>query len=198
MTKDLEYSASLTGAAFSFLELKKVLKLKQQGLLDSEIRKKVFEENLFQYEVKTSMNSVFPSVMRRANALDDVLQQMVIEGRLEMGKVINLYSIMKTDRLFFEFMNETVREKLEINHCLLERKDINLFFTAKSEQSEKMTKWTEKTMAKLKQVYIKLLVEAGMIKDKKTGELNRLIIDERLKFHLQSIGDYHFLRAMGE
>jgi hypothetical protein len=198
MTKDLEYSAALTGASFSFLELKKVLKLKQQGLLDSEIRKKVFEENLFQYEVKTSMKSVFPSVMRRANALDDVLQQMVLESRLEMGKIINLYSIMKTDRLFFEFMNETVREKLEVNQYLLERKDINLFFTAKSEQNEKMAKWTEKTMAKLKQVYIKLLFEAGMVKDKKTGELSRLIMDDSLKFHLQTIGDYAYLRAMGE
>lgn len=198
MTKELEYSATLTGASFSFLELKKVLKLKREGLSDSDIKKKVFEENLFQYEIKTSMKSVFPSVMRRANALDEELQQMVLEEQLELGKIINLYAIMKTDRLFFEFMNEVVREKLEMNNYLLEKKDINTFFIIKSEQNEKMAKWTEKTVAKLKQVYIKLLYEAGMIMDKKTGELNRLIIDEGLKSHLKVIGDTAYLKAMGE
>lgn len=198
MTKELDYSATLTGASFSFLELKKVLKLKREGLKDSDIKKKVFEDNLFQYEVRTSMKSVFPSVMRRANVLDEELQQIVIEGQLEIGKMINLYAIMKTDKLFFEFMNEVVREKLEMSNYLLEKKDLNIFFIAKSEQNEKIAKWTENTIAKLKQVYLKLLYEAGMISDKKTGELNRLIIDERIKNHLNIIGDSAYLKAMGE
>jgi hypothetical protein len=61
-----------------------------------------------------------------------------------------------------------------------------------------MARWTELTVNKLKQVYMKLLYDAGLLKDKKTGELNRLLFDEDLKRHLMFIGDTAYLKAMGE
>ncbi|MEC1759878.1 DUF1819 family protein [Schinkia azotoformans] len=198
MTKELDYSATLTGASFLLYELKQVLKLKKQGLYDAEIKKKVIEENVFDYKVTSSLKRIVPSVIRRANALDNQLQEWVLNNPLEEGKIINLYAIMKTDRLFFEFMNEVIREKLEANNYLLEKKDLNVFFISKAEQNEKMAKWTELTVNKLKQVYLKLLYEGGLLKDKKVGELNRLLFDEDLKHHLIFIGDSAYLKAMGE
>jgi hypothetical protein len=198
MTKELDYSATLTGASFLFFELKQVLKLKKQGFSDVEIKKKVIEENVFEYTIPASLKRILPSVLRRATAIDEGLQDQVLNSQLETGKVINLYSIMKTDKLFFEFMNEVIREKLDNNNYLLEKKDLNVFFTVKAEQNEKMAKWTELTVNKLKQVYIKLLFEAGLLRDKKNGELNRLLIDEEIKVHLRNIGDHAYLRAMGE
>ncbi|CAG9609143.1 DUF1819 family protein [Pseudoneobacillus rhizosphaerae] len=198
MTKELDYSATLTGASFLMYELKQVLKLKKQGLLNEEIKKKVIEENVFDYKFTSSLKRSVPSVIRRVNVLDEQLQEWVLNNTLEESKIINLYAIMKTDRLFFEFMNEVIREKLETNNYLLEKKDLNVFFISKSEQDEKMAKWTELTVNKLKQVYLKLLFEAGLLKDKKTGVLNRLLLDESLKRHLSYIGDTAYLRAMGE
>lgn len=198
MTKELEYSATLTGASFLLYELKQVLKLKRQGLSDAEIKKKVIEDNVFEYQVTSSLKRIVPSVLRRANALDETMQELVLNSPLEVGKIINLYAIMKTDKLFFEFMNEVIREKLDANNYLLEKKDLNIFFTTKAEQNEKMSKWTELTVNKLKQVYMKLLYEAGLLRDKKSGDLNRLLFDEEIKRHLTYIGDTAYLRAMGE
>ncbi|MEH7094065.1 DUF1819 family protein [Neobacillus vireti] len=198
MTKELDYSATLTGASFLLYELKQVLKLKRQGLSDDEIKKKVIEDNVFEYKFTSSLKRIVPSVIRRANALDDQLQEWILDNPLEEGKIINLYAIMKTDRLFFEFMNEVIREKLEANNNLLEKKDLNVFFISKAEQDEKMAKWTELTVNKLKQVYIKLLFEAGLLKNKKTGELYRLLFDENLKRHISKNGDMVYLKAMGE
>lgn len=198
MSKELDYSATLTGASFLLYELKQVLKLKREGILEDDIKKKVIEENVFEYKFTSSLKRIAPSVIRRAFALDEQLQDRVLNGQLEEGKIINVYAIMKTDRLFFEFMNEVIREKLEANNYLLEKKDLNVFFISKMEQNEKMAKWTELTINKLKQVYMKLLYEAGLLMNKKTGELNRLLLDENLKHHLTSIGDSAYLRAMGE
>ena len=198
MTKELGYSATLTGASFLLYELKQVLKLKKQGLSDVEIKKKVIEANVFEYKFTSSLKRIVPSVMRRADILDEQLQEWVLNGPLDVGKIINLYAIMKTDRLFFEFMDEVIREKLEANNYLLEKKDLNVFFVTKAEQDEKMAKWTEQTISKLKQVYMKLLYEAGFLRDKKSGELSRVLLDEEIKHHLTFIGDYVFLRAMGE
>jgi Putative inner membrane protein (DUF1819) len=198
MSKELAYSATLTGASFLFLELKQVLKLKREGISDKEIKKKVIDENVFEYQITSSLKRIVPSVMRRANALDEELQQLVLNSPLEVGKIINLYAIMKTDKLFFEFMNEVVREKLDTNNYLLEKKDLNVFFTAKAEQDEKMAKWSELTLNKLKQVYIKILFEVGLLRDKKSGELSRVFIDFDIKDHLLRIGDTPYLRAIGE
>lgn len=198
MSTELEYSATLTGASFLFFEFKQVVSLKVQGLNEQEIREKVLSENLFQYQVRASLKRSIPSVIRRTSTLDNTLCQLVLENSLESGKIINLYAIMKTDRLFYEFMNEVIREKLESNTYLLEKKDLNLYFNSKAEQDEGVAGWTEQTVTKLKNVIQRILLESGVLKDKKTGELSRIMIYEQLKQHLIQIGDIAYVRAMGE
>ena len=99
MGSELKYSANLTGAAFMFFEFKKVVLLKEQ-FTDKEIRKKIIDDNIFQYQKISSLKRGIPTIIRRANVLDGALREMVIEDTLYTGKTINLYTIMKTDRLF--------------------------------------------------------------------------------------------------
>lgn len=198
MTIELEYSSSLNGASYLLFELKQVVKLKQVGLTLPEIRKKVVEENLFQFENKGRMNRTLPSVIRRAEALDSELTNLMSEGSIEMGKVINLYAIMKTDLLFFEFMNEVISEKFRHNDYLIEKKDMNVFFTAKAEQSEKVASWSAINTEKLKRAFMQVLYESGILKQRRGNELNRLIIDQQIKEHLIRIGDAKYVHAMGE
>ncbi|MDQ0917572.1 DUF1819 family protein [Paenibacillus sp. V4I5] len=193
-----EYSATLTGAAFMLYELKQVLKIKWAGFNDEEIREKVLNDNLFQYQIKSSLQRGLPSILRRVNVLDDTLGSTLLEQSLESAKIINLYAIMKTDRLFFEFMNEVIREKLESNNSFLEKKDINLYFASKAEQDQGVAGWTEQTVTKLKNVIKRILLESGILKDKKTGELSRILMDDHLKQYLIQIGDIAYVRAMGE
>lgn len=198
MTTELEYSSSLNGASYLLFELKQVVKLQEMGLSNQEIRNKVIDENVFQFENKGRITRTLPSVMRRAKVIDSTLASLMMEGSVEVGKVINLYAIMKTDLLFYEFMNEVISEKLQNNDYLIEKKDINLFFTAKSEQSDKVASWSIINTEKLKRAFLQVLFESGMLKDRRGKELNRLIIDEQIKNHLIHIGDTRYLRAMGE
>lgn len=136
--------------------------------------------------------------MRRAGVLDEALCHMVLEHSLESGKIINLYAIMKTDRLFFEFMTEVIQEKFNADNYLLEKKDLNLYIASKAEQNAGVAAWTEQTITRLKQVYVKVIHDSGLLKDKKSGELSRPMMDEQLKQHLIQIGDIAYVRAMGE
>ena len=45
---------------------------------------------------------------------------------------------------------------------------------------------------------MQVLFESGMLRDRRSKELNRLIIDEQIKNHLTHIGDTKYVRAMGE
>ncbi len=198
MTMDLEYSSSLNGASFLLFELKQVVKLKQQGLAKDEIRKQVKEENLFQFNNQGRINRALPSVMKRAEVIDETLAALLLEGSIETGKILNLYAIMKTDLLFFEFMDEVIGEKLHNNDYLIEKKDINLFFSSKAEQSEKVASWSDINVEKLKRAYIQVLYEGGILRNRKSKELNKLIIDEPMKNYLTQIGDSRYVHAMGE
>ncbi|WP_110933556.1 DUF1819 family protein [Paenibacillus bouchesdurhonensis] len=198
MTIELEYSSSLNGASTLLFELKQVVKLQQSGLSNKEIRSKVVDENIFQFENKGRITRTLPSVMRRAQAIDSTLASLMTEDSVEMSKVINLYAIMKTDLLFYEFMDEVIREKLQNNDYIIEKKDINLFFTAKAEQSDKVASWSEINIEKLKRAFMQVLFESGMLKNRQSKELNRLIVDEQIKKHLNHIGDAKYVRAMGE
>ncbi|WGV00268.1 DUF1819 family protein [Bacillus altitudinis] len=198
MTIELEYSSSLNGASYLLFELKQVVKLQQMGLSTQEIRSKVVDENIFQFENKGRITRTLPSVMRRAKVIDSTLASLMMEGSVEMSKVINLYAIMKTDLLFYEFMDEVISEKFQNNDYLIEKKDINLFFTSKSEQSDKVASWSDTNIEKLKRAFMQVLFESGMLKDRRGKELNRLIIDDQIKNHLTHIGDARYVRAMGE
>lgn len=195
---DLQYSSSLNGASFLLFELKQVIKLKKEGLLNTEIRKKVIEDNIFQVANKNRINRSLPSVMKRADVIDEILAKHMMEGSLEDSKLINLYAIMKTDLLFFEFMREVISEKLQNNNLSLEKKDINIFFTVKSEQNEQVRNWSDINIEKLKRAYMQVLFESGLLKERKSNELTRLLIDDQLKEHLKNIGDSKYLQAMGE
>lgn len=198
MENTKEYSAKLTGESFLLFEFKTIAKLKKDGFSDKDIRKKVLEENLFQYKYKSSISRRLTPLIQRINIIDETLINMLIEDPLESGAIINLYAIMKNDRLFFEFMNEVVREKIEYKYDFIEKKDINMFFIEKSEQSDLVSGWSDQTIAKLKQVIFKILSEVGIIKDIKTGKINRLLIPSEVKNYLLSIGEDKYLKAMGE
>lgn len=198
MVRELEYSAKLTGESFLMYEFKIIAKLKKDGYSDKEIRRMVLEENLFQYKFKSSISRRLTPLIQRVNIIDENLINMLLLDPLGDGSIINLYAIMKNDRLFFEFMNEVVGERISTSDLYLEKKDINVFITEKKEQSEVVDKWTDETIAKIKQVIFKILSEAGVLEDKKSGKLSRLIIPSEIKDYLLNIGDGVYLQSMGE
>lgn len=195
---DLEYSSALTGAGFMLYELKQIAKLKEAGFSDKDIRYKVLGENIFQYDKLSSVKRALPYILKRVDVLDETLRKLLIEESFEVGKVINLYAIMKVDRLFYEFMQEVVAEKLKKDNYYIDKMDVNLFFATKIEQSTTISNWSDSTIAKLKQVFKKILLEVGILESLKTGELNRLIVDNQVSEHLQIIGEKNYVKVMGE
>ena len=186
-----KYSANLTGAWFLFYEIKQVIKLMRQDLTEKEIKSKIIEENLFQHRKASSVSRVFPTVYRRANLLNEDLRELILEDNIKNGRLINLFAIMEEDLLFKEFMIEVIKEKYGSNNLFIEKKDVNSFFTQKAEQNKSFSKYKERTRSKLRQVYLRILIEAGVLKDLKTGELNRILFDPYLTQVIKNNnGDY--------
>ncbi len=192
-----QYTSTLKSVPYFYIEFKTVAKLKLQGLTDLEIKNNAVKENLFMVKTDTRRREIIARILERIELLDDYLIDKVVNGIIETSKQIVLYTILKTDLLFFEFMNEVFREKMILNEKYIADKDFSIFFTIKMEQSEQLAEWKDYTFYKLKQVYKRILREAGLIKrEKKDLLIIPQIIESDVYNHIKNKGDEVYLRAM--
>lgn len=197
MAEELEYKSTIKSRPFLFKETKKAAELINKGFKEFEIKEKAKKDNIFQVNTETRRSEIASIVLQRLKAIDDFLIEKIVNADIETSKQIVIYSIMKTDRLFFEFMYEVFREKILLRDFTLQDKDFNIFFDRKKEQSERVASWDDYTFYKLKQVYIRILFEAGFIKNqKKDREIAKPIIEEDVTYHLKEIGDTKYLNAL--
>jgi hypothetical protein len=197
MVNKQEYKSTIKSRPFLYLETKKVADLMDQGLNTFEIREKAIHENIFQVKTETRKKEIASITISRLKDLDDFLVGRIAHGDSETSKMLVLYSIMKTDRLFFEFMYEVFREKLILKETLLKDRDFHRFFDSKKQQSDKIASWNDYTFYKLKQVYIRILHEAGLIKNQKGDrEINRIYFDYEVREYMKNIGDQIYIEIV--
>lgn len=193
----LEYKSTLKARSYLYLELKKAATLYLQGLELEQIKKVAIEKNIFLFSSQNRIREIASTVTERINVLDKWLLAKIADGNIETSKQLALFTILKTDRLFFEFMQEVYREKYLLKDYLITDQDFTTFFQHKSEQNTQVASWQDYTFYKLKQVYKRILVEAGFAKrNKKNIEITRVLMEKDVADHIKNRGDQVYLQAM--
>ena len=158
-----EYSASAVKLSFWFAEFRKVVTLLRSGKTILEIKALAVNENLFSAATAMRSGQIFNTVSARVNSLPDAYYKLFEDSGLETQKLIALLSVMETDALFFDFMNDIYKEKLITGDTHITNPDIRVFFADKQRQSEKVSGWTDETLNKLQRCYKTYLSEAGLL-----------------------------------
>ena len=158
-----EYSAGAVKLSFWFTEFRKVITLLRSGKTLQEIKALAVNENLFSAATSMRSGQIFSTVSARVMSLPDDYHKLFEESGLETQKLIALLSIMETDALFFDFMNDIYKEKLIIGDTQITDADIRIFFADKRRQSEKVSGWTDATLIRLRKCYKTYLSEAGLL-----------------------------------
>ena len=83
------YSAGLMSQSFWFLEFKKVVGLRKDGLIYDEIKKKCVEENLFGAAKEYRALRMAGYIITRVKAMDDMLVELFFTSDLLTQKLIN-------------------------------------------------------------------------------------------------------------
>ena len=158
----MEYSAG-TSRLFWFSETRKTAELLLNGLDKTKIKELAIKENIYQIRAEDRIRRIASVTLNRLESLPETLVQQIINGDVGTAKLLVLISIMKTDRLFFEFVHEVHRQAILLGENIITDRAVNDFFDSKIAQNEVVAKWTESAIKKLKQTYIKILDEAGML-----------------------------------
>lgn len=191
------YSAGLMSQSFWFIEFKKVIKLISEGKSEDEIKQMCIEENLFGAAKEYRAKRMYGYIWNRVKKLDKTLMELFLNSDLATQKIINLVAIIRSDRLFFEFVFEVYREKNIIGTQVLEDTDANIFFKNKEIQSKDIAAWKDTTKRKLRQVYFNYLIDANLLTvvDKKKT-ITPPILDIALERYLDACGDSAIIKAI--
>lgn len=191
------YSAGLVSQSFWFHEFKTVVKLRQSGMELAEIKKKCVEENLFGADKEYRANRMAGYIVTRLKNMDDTLAEIFSESDLPTQKLINLFVIIKNDRLFFEFLYEVYREKVQLGADLIEASDVNVFFTKKEAQSEVIAGWNDGTKKHLRSNYLNFMTDANLLTEinrKKT--ITPPVLDVAFEQYLKTNNLDMFIKAL--
>lgn len=161
---DEKYNAGLMSQSFWFVEFKKIVVLYKNGADYDEIKRQCIEENLFGAINPNREKRMCGYLLTRLRSMDDRLIELFINGDVSTQKLINLITIMNTNRLFFEFVYEVYRNKLIIGDTSIDLKDGNIFFAQKETQNDDLASWNETTKKRLRSLFLNFLIKADLVK----------------------------------
>lgn len=191
------YSAGLISQSFWFIEMKKVIRLIDEGKSKQEIKQLCVDENLFGAAKEYRAKRIYGYIWNRVKQLDKNMIDLFMTSDIATQKLINLFAILKCDRLFFEFLFEVYREKSILGVPAIEDSDVKIFFKNKESQSESVFSWTESTKKRLRNIYINFMIDANLLTViGKEKTITPPIIDIALERYLEATGHSSIVKAI--
>lgn len=196
MERSQVYSGTITAEQFLFYEIRIASKYYLDGVPVEAAIEEIKENNLFQYPTERLVSRMVRSCYKRLDALDnDSLRWELSAAPVAIAKQINLYAMMRYNRLVWDFMVGVIGEKYKNQDFSFTRKDVNAFFSHLQEQNDDVAGWSELTISKIKQVLTKVLVEAQMLDTVKSDRLNPLFLCDELEEGIRANNDIEALAA---
>ena len=191
-----DYNGGLTREQFLFYEIRTVAALMQQGLSRDEILERIKQENLFQFPTERMISSIANTCFKRIDALEsETLVYHLANAPADVAKQINLYAMMRYNRIVWDFMTTVIAEKYRTQEFEFSKKDLNVFFFRLQEQNDSVASWSDSTINKIKQVLTRTLVECEYLDSIRATQLNLVTIAPELEDEIRVSNDLAALPA---
>lgn len=177
-------------------ECRIVAAMRLSGMSDVEATAAVKRENLFQYPTERTLTRISKACNKRIDAVRSrEIVEIVAKGLPDAAAQANLYMMMCTYPLVRHFMlDEIARRFAELDYSF-SATDMNAYFVRLEEEFDNFATSSETTIAKLKQVLKKCLVEVGMLESARSERLVPIYIDPEVRAAIEAKGDYAALPA---
>ena len=190
------YRASVTREPLLFYEMRTTARLLSDGVSDDEAIDQIVAENLFQYPTEKSVRRMAKAcVTRLRNMKDNEMITAIADQPQDVSKQLCLYAMMKQYRLVLDFMLTVIAEKYRQQNFAFSKIDLNVFFLRLQEQDDGVATWSDSTITKLKQIFVRMLVDTEYLDDIKADHINPVLASSILENAIRSNGDEAMLPA---
>lgn len=179
--------------------------MRLEGMPDDQVVQAIQGENLLQYPTTSMVKNITGTCLRRLDALSgnpDValnLTNLIANGFASQAAQTNLYAMMRTHRIVWDFMTQVVAEKYRTFDYALTLRDANAFLAELRQTQPEIAAWSDATIAKTRQVLGRSLYEAGFtpLPAFKGETLNPILLDSELEAGMRANDDRSALAAFG-
>ena len=193
----MKYSAGIMSHSFWYLETKSTAEYLADDISKKDLLELSLTENIYQVDSERRARELVNVCYRRLNGFSNELLIYLSTCDQNSGKLLVLISILRNDKLFFEFMHEVFREHIILGNYNIKNSDLDIFFMNKVNQSEVIENWKDTTLRKVKTNYKNFLIEAGLLeKEEKDYKIILPFIDYRLKELISQNNLTPFLNAI--
>ena len=111
------------------------------------------------------------------------------------AKQVNLYAMMKDNRVVWDFMTTVIGEKYRTQALDFSPKDVSIFLFLLREQNDSVAGWSDSTVSKIRQVLIRILTECRYLDSIRASQLNWISIEPELEDKIRAQHDMAALPA---
>jgi hypothetical protein len=172
-----KYRFSFTAAS---LLLKELISFGKMMLEDNISLEDLNPEMMHRERAKTNKRE-FAELYLRLQAIDKPMLEKLVYGSQDDQKQVAIIAFARTYRYFREFMEEVVQEKVTLFDFKITERDYNSFVSRKTIDHEELELLADSTKAKIKQVILTVLHQAGLIDNIKDRNIIVPIVDRKLE-----------------
>lgn len=144
-------------------------------------RELTFRDNLMQKNKVSSYKRYFALMKQRIETLNAEELQMLVSGNMAARRVLVLLAICKAHPFVYDFIVENVRESFYNLEGKITQANFNEFYNEKKFEHPELEQVSELTVAKMRQVILRILEQTEIIESSKTGVLHRPYISGTLE-----------------
>lgn len=189
---------AVTSENFYFTEIKRACKFLLKNKDIENIKEEFRERDTLDVTSPSNFQKKYLSVSRRLPYLTDELKEYLVNSDSQTGKVINIYTILCSERLLLEFADEVLKEKYHAYDYFIHQKDFNRFMEFKSDQSDIVKNWSDGSKKKVVVKIKNFLIEGGLLTKIEDGKykITRPIILTEIREEISRNGKKEVLKAM--
>jgi hypothetical protein len=190
------YSTTITAGSLMIRESIKVASLMLTGLGKQEIKKKVIEENLFQFRSQGASKIRCGLILQRLGLLNPEILSMITGSDYTLAVQCLLACALKHSRLIGDFMIQVIGSRIRIINDTLSYRDWEKFLETCEQVEPRVGAFTELTRKKLRQIVFKILIESRYLEGQKTRRLTPVRIEPELKAFLIRNKERYVLKCL--
>ena len=190
------YLANITAGSLLIHESQKTASLLLSGLTDEQIKKKVIDENLFQYRSQGALKMRLRLILARLLSMNQDILPMISQGDYILSTQSLLSCSIKHSRLLGDFMLQVIGPRIRIIDDRLSNRDWEKYLESCELIEPHVKNFTESTRIKLKQIIFRILVESKYLESQKLHKLIPVRIEPELKSFLIKYKEKYVLNCL--
>ena len=190
------YLANITAGSLLIHESQKTASLLLSGLTEEQIKKKVIDENLFQYRSQGATKMRLRLILTRLLSMNQDILPMISEGDYILSTQSLLSCSVKHSRLLGDFMLRVIGTRIRIIDDRLSNRDWTKYLESCELIDPHVKDLTDSTRKKLKQIIFRILVESKYLESQKLPKLTPVRIEPELKSFLIKYKEKYVLSCL--